>query len=135
MVRHWRQEEFYPFTPMIQLCSPHCPGCRAVPGPLPVGVVTGQGRVLHFQAEQIHALPDEVAQDVIAHELAHVLQYAEGDFDNMSKFEAELGADEMIEWWGFDSESLDRWALDTGRTKLIEVTPEEFFERLFTHGR
>ncbi len=81
-------------------------------------------------------MPDDVLQDLIAHELAHVLQDAEGisiiggDEDDRPvsanadrtkiyyEEDIELDADLLIEYWGFDPESIDRWALSTGRVTL-----------------
>jgi hypothetical protein len=82
-------------------------------------------------------MPDVVVQDLVAHELAHGVQnangircereHSDGRADYVCEdgspfggnFEIELDADEMMDFWGFDSESVDRWALAAGITKVI----------------
>jgi hypothetical protein len=77
-------------------------------------------------------MPDDVVQDLVAHELAHGVQYAhgirgereysDGEVDWVRKdgswfggtSEIELDAELMTDAWGFDSESVDRWALAAG---------------------
>ena len=39
---------------------------------------------------------------------------------------AEMEADAMIETWGFDAESIDRWHVETGRVQVLPDTPENF---------
>jgi hypothetical protein len=82
-------------------------------------------------------MPDDVVQDLVAHELAHGVQYAYGircvreyrdgraDFvcadgsPRGGRLDIELEADEMMDDWGFDSDSVDRWAIAMGITKVI----------------
>jgi hypothetical protein len=97
-----------------------------------------RGEVYHFRSEYVDAMPDDVVQDLIAHELAHGVQYADGircvrqysdgraDFvcadgsPRGGRLDIELDANEMMDCdWGFDSESVDRWALAAGITKVI----------------
>ena len=84
-------------------------------------------------------MPDDVIQDLIAHELAHGLQdadgirctrvYSDGRAVYVSKdgsyfgcrIEIEEDADYTILGWGFDPDSIDRWALEVGISKVIEV--------------
>jgi hypothetical protein len=76
-------------------------------------------------------MPDDVVQDLVGHELAHGVQFARGirerkcsdgqavyvledgslfgDTDKM-----ELDADTMIRSWGFDPDSVYRWAAAAG---------------------
>ena len=102
-------------------------------------------------------MPDDVVQDLIAHELAHVMQrqegvvcvkeYSDGRADWVDRdgnwwggnFEIEWDADERMVIWGFDPESIDRWSLATGRKKVIQLEGPEgrakVFARLERHGR
>jgi hypothetical protein len=70
-------------------------------------------------------MPDAVVQDVIAHELAHVVQDAAGPQKRFgyepSPEELEEEADDMMEGWGFKSRSPDEWAADISLAKRIEV--------------
>jgi hypothetical protein len=111
------------------------------------------GHRLRFRSKYVDAMPDDVFQDVIAHELAHVLrqaegvrcirEYADGRAHYVDRnghlfggnFEIELDADELMTRWGFDPESVDRWSLATGLTKVVEADLATVFRRLDRHGR
>jgi hypothetical protein len=111
-----------------------------------------------FRADHVDAMPEDIVQDLVAHELAHGIQAAAGircirqhddgsaDFIDRNGvfwgglFELELDADDTMRDWGFDPESIDRWSLATGRTKVIEFhDPMEglkaSFERMYRTGR
>jgi hypothetical protein len=72
------------------------------------------GHRLFFHAPSMDALPDNIVQSIIAHELAHVCQSANGD-DRVPVEELgvidplEIDADEIIDDWGFDADSVDIW--------------------------
>jgi hypothetical protein len=104
---------------------------------------------MRFRSTTVDAMPEDVVQDLIAHELAHVVQFARGircvrvtsrgiaTFQQRDgscyggNYEIEQDADESISSWGFDPESLDHWALATGRSKVIEVeSPRAYFMAL-----
>jgi hypothetical protein len=92
-----------------------------------------------FRAEYVEAMPNDIVQDLVAHELAHGLQSARGircirEHDHRSaefvdcdghcfggQYDIEVDADRTLSLWGFDPESFDRWALDVGITKVIDV--------------
>jgi hypothetical protein len=111
-----------------------------------------RGHRLRFAAQSVDAMPDAVVQDLVAHELAHVLQNALGLFvirrpeedsdlfgyPNGAVFgvwEMETEADDWIEDWGFDHDSIDDWALETGRARVREVSLEEYLEHKIRFGR
>ncbi len=115
---------------------------------------TKLGHELKFSAKEADDMPDDVLQDLIAHELAHVLQSADGircvkqypdgraDFVNSKgdywggNVEIEDGADCEMSIWGFDPDSIDKWCLATGRTKLLG--PEHtgrVLSQILRHGR
>ena len=83
-----------------------------------VAAVTRRGFAMHFGAELFDAMPPNVAADVIAHELAHVYEFARGVDDE--PLDAELAADALMDEWGFDADSIDRWMLATGRVKVVK---------------
>jgi hypothetical protein len=112
-----------------------------------------------FRAKTIAKMPDVVVQDVVAHELAHVYQKANGirpagqhrggavDYVDRhgdywgGKPEIEEDADWTAGLWGFDSDSIHRWYCDTRgiiERPLSEITPEELmkcFRRIERYGR
>ena len=98
------------------------------------------GYELMFAAEDVADMPDSVAQDLIAHELIHVLQASYGirarrntssDGPTIYEhkdgsiwgdvFQIEEDADATMEAWGFDPESIDEWAIRTGRARVETV--------------
>jgi hypothetical protein len=84
----------------------------------------GSGHTLRFDSNAVAQMPDNVVQDLVAHELAHVVQLALGfkkvvDQDGIESWrkdgrywgtvdDLEREADEMIDRWGFDPGSLHR---------------------------
>jgi hypothetical protein len=66
------------------------------------GQVTSRGYQIRFNAEAFSFLPEEVARFVIAHELAHVFQKAEGKRPGgANEVENEADADSIAERWEF----------------------------------
>jgi hypothetical protein len=120
--------------------------------------VTRCGHQMWFGSDAVASMPDEVAQDLIAHELAHVVQgvqgirctketsrgratyaYPDGSYFG-TRIESEEAADEMMGRWGFDPWSSNRWSLETGRSKIIEIedTPaarKRYLARRERYGR
>jgi hypothetical protein len=111
------------------------------------------GHRMRFRPIDVDVMPADVVQDLIAHELAHVLQDvygikcisvddegimtyidANGDYFGCLR-EIEADADGAMDGWGFDHESIDRWSLAIGRTKVVEITADEAYRRLMLHGR
>jgi hypothetical protein len=78
-------------------------------------------------------MPEDIVRDIIAHELAHVYQFALGmrygpegprseqEFvgvdgeDRGDVVDIENRSPEIMSNWGFDPKSLNRWAISTGR--------------------
>jgi hypothetical protein len=121
-------------------------------------VTRERGHQYEFRSKYVDVMPDDVVQDLVAHELAHGIQWANGirlerqysdgravyaceDGSPFGgKFELELDADEMMNFWGFDSESVDRWALAAGITKVTTFADsrkalEAMFRRMDRKGR
>jgi hypothetical protein len=70
------------------------------------------GLELFFCAEAVAAYPDELVRGIVAHELAHVLQWASGcDMVGVDAEEWEMDADELVEDWGFSATAMDEWDL------------------------
>lgn len=84
-----------------------------------LGMVHREGHMIHFWTKIVAAFPDELVRDLIAHELAHVHQFACGwDFDD--SYEREEEADRRGELWGFSSTAMDEWMLEHGHTRVID---------------
>jgi hypothetical protein len=155
LLAYWKDNEGIALgctlPPTIELLPRACLGRRTF------GICKRRGHLLQFAAEHFDRMPDDVVQDVIAHELAHAYQDARGihlersyrdgreDFHRDGeywggRYEIETDADEHIEWWGFDADSVDRWSLEAGITKVVEPKdPRAAFlkeiARLFRLGR
>jgi hypothetical protein len=65
--------------------------------------VFGKGYLMRFRSRTVDQIPDEVAQILIAHELAHVFQYATGLLERFgcepSSEMLEEDADELVKSW------------------------------------
>jgi hypothetical protein len=71
----------------------------------------------------VEAYPDEIVRDLIAHEMAHVLQHARGlNMREADAYDIEVDADQLVDWWGFSSTSMDEWDLEHGVTRRIDPT-------------
>jgi len=76
------------------------------------------GHSLYFYAPVVDAMPTIHVEELIAHELAHVIQYATGEEPRTDTTKprmldaTENGADGYMEYWGFDSEAMDDWLRD-----------------------
>ncbi len=143
-LKFWRTEDsmksLVPFSPHIELIEDWSHDGKKPP----FGVVSRDGHMLRFCSKYFDQMPDNVACDVIAHELAHVSQNVSGSqirvadngsiyFEYPDGYKSTLGeeeeeADSRMDWWGFDPESVDRWALEAGITK----TTNDFGEWLKT---
>jgi hypothetical protein len=85
------------------------------------------GHGLRFCSTDVDKTPDDVVRDIIAHELAHVRQFALGmryglegpwgmefigvdgeKWGDIIDIDIEEGAAEIMGYWGFDPGSLDR---------------------------
>jgi hypothetical protein len=91
-----------------------------------VGLASHFGHKLRFRADLVNRMPDAVAEDLIAHELAHAFQAATGirplessngtaifsglNGELWEEHTLEYHADVIAEEWGFDTNSVDRWA-------------------------
>ena len=98
------------------------------------------GHIMRFWHVRFDVMPDDAAQSVIAHELAHVLQHANG-FDNHFGCDdppqglVEEDADEIMDAWGFDPFAADEWAASVGIAKLIRTESlEEVMHHLYGPG-
>jgi hypothetical protein len=135
LLAHWRSHHLW--SPEVGLTrSPFIPR-RAH------GCVNRLGHRLLFRARSIARMPDDVAQDLIAHELAHVCQSARGircareyrdgraDYvDGRGEFwggnlEIEQDVDWEIWCWGFDLDSIDEWWKTAGWGKKVEYKDEQ----------
>lgn len=87
-------------------------------------VTSAAGFKLSFNAVLFGDMPDDVACNLIAHELAHVCQWAwRTDHEQpvgADPEEAEEEADDITTDWGYPPEMFDDWALTTGRARVIE---------------
>lgn len=120
MVKHWRKSE--PawaiqglWSPTIQLTDDWEFSDRSVRQPKEVAACGRNGHSLYFYAPLVDAMPVVHVQELIAHELAHVVQYGIGEPPSTDRSvprwsdDSELEADEMMELWGFDCWAMDEW--------------------------
>lgn len=74
------------------------------------GHVAVEGWVMRFLGPLFDRIPAELAAGIIAHELAHVAQWAIGDMDRNADGEwHEIQASEWARAWGFPVEEIDIW--------------------------
>jgi hypothetical protein len=128
-----------------------------IQGPRVLGMVDHFGHRFQFRSKYVDKMPDDVVQDLIAHELTHGLQsalgihcirkYADGRADFAyrdgtyfgGKLEIEEDDDFRMELWGFDPWSIDRWMLAAGISKVIDVDDPKkrmaVLRRIMNHGR
>lgn len=124
MVAHWRKGQ--PRYAIQGLWSPTIHLTRSWEfsrwdwrKPKDLGACGSGGHSLYFYAPVVDAMPTKHVQELVAHELAHVVQYATGDLPRSGSmmdrtipriFDAiENIADEYMEWWGFDADAMDDW--------------------------
>ena len=135
MLHFWRTGGKYGFamSPTINLVAYSPYGRKAF------GVVDHCGHRLQFWAKRTDMMPSDVLEDLIAHELAHVLQDAAGircvkaysDGRTVNAYpdgtlfggnqEIEEDADLVMSRWGFNPESIDDWSRATGLNKTKQL--------------
>jgi hypothetical protein len=73
------------------------------------------GHCLFFYAPVVDAMPVQHVEELVAHELAHVVNKASGDMLQTDRTQprwndpSEEIADEIMQTWGFDPYAMDRW--------------------------
>lgn len=120
MVRHWRRSE--PiwaiqglWSPTIQLTEYWELSDQSVRQPKDLAGCGRNGHSLYFYAPLVDAMPAQHVQELIAHELAHVVQYAIGEPPHSDRTlprwcdQTEIIADEIMELWDFDPWAMDKW--------------------------
>jgi hypothetical protein len=141
VLKHWRESDlsFVNYSPQIELVDFWSQ--RMVEAGLggDKAAVFCLGHRLVFWTKIVDAYPDDLVRDLIAHELAHVYQWAIGcDLDEMEPMLCESEADLLVETWGFSSTAMDEWDLEHGVNhvpdleKMSEAEREEFLERQWT---
>jgi hypothetical protein len=75
--------------------------------------------LLRFWHPIIVAYPDALVRDLVAHELAHVVQRAIGQ-EFPDKYECEMDADWRVEDWGFSATAMDDWDRVHGLTRVFQ---------------
>lgn len=124
-VKHWREDPF-PFqqglwSPLIELAADWELSDRCWRQPKDMGVCGRNAHSLYFYQPLVDALPPQHVSELIAHELAHVVQYAKGWIERNSVDapndrstprlfdDNEIAADEIMEEWGFNPDGLEEW--------------------------
>ena len=80
------------------------------------------GHSILFLASIVDVLPEEHVAELIAHELAHVWLIAGGQEDASNKSlhrwddPVEIAADEVMDYWGFEPDSIDDWLMRNRET-------------------
>jgi len=121
MVGHWRKSQPLSaiqmvWSPLICLCNEWELSDETWRQPKDAGVCGHNGHTLYFYAPLVDAMPPQHVGELIAHELAHVVQYANGEIDfrvgrpiDRNYDDTENYADDIMEDWGFDSVAMDKW--------------------------
>jgi hypothetical protein len=78
---------------------------------------------IRFWSRIVAAMPDALVCDLIAHELAHVFQWASGRnlSEEVDTYTVEENADWLVERWGFSSHAIDEWERAKGITKVVDL--------------
>jgi hypothetical protein len=124
VLKHWSTDPFpyQLFKPSIELLAGWSSRDRGRGLRGTWGCSSHHGHTVRFWTRIVAAFPDHLVQDLIAHELAHVDQWAAGwDLNEMDPFEVEEAADWMVENWGFSATAMDEWAREQGVTKPINL--------------
>jgi hypothetical protein len=131
MLRHWHEERrgiggFWgtPTTsPTIELLSGWFPTesslWEAMDGmpeaEQPLAQVFGGGHTVRFWSTAVDDMPDDLARRLIAHELAHVHQFACG----RSGVDCEADAEQLACSWGYPGGTIREWAAG-GRSRRTD---------------
>jgi hypothetical protein len=87
-----------------------------------MAVCSRSGCRLRFWSRIVAAMPDDLVCDLIAHELAHVFQWASGwNLIEEDSYSVEEHADSLVELWGFSSDAIDEWARAEGITNVVDL--------------
>jgi hypothetical protein len=91
--------------------------------PKEVGHTFARGHLLRFHAPQVDRMPVGVAECLIAHELAHAYQFANGIAEDLGPYETnsyewEADAEDTLTNWGFEDRIIDKWAEEVGLTHV-----------------
>jgi len=136
ILRHWRNGGVAPFSvgiplafsPLIELLSGWSKqevrrGGHGLRGTK--AMVSYRGHKLQFWSKIVAVYPDSLVRDLIAHELAHVLQSARGwDSWPADPVAEEEDADFQMQVWGFDDVAMDEWDRTHGVTRIIKIDPD-----------
>jgi hypothetical protein len=103
--------------------------------------VFARGFVMRFHAQSVALMADSVLGDLIAHEVAHVFQYA-ADWrvgapaqEEPDHALLEEDADGLVRSWGFSDTSIDEWGVQQGLVTFVEAgTDHELANFLFRPG-
>lgn len=119
MVKHWRTcpQFLRPgfWSPAISMAKDWAISDRVVRQPRDCAACGRCGHCLFFYAPVVDAMPVQHVEELIAHELAHVVQDASGDCSQTDRSEprwndpCEEIADEIMNDWGFDPWAMDEW--------------------------
>jgi hypothetical protein len=152
LLRYWRNHPRYGAwpSPFISIQSVTSEGRKNY------GLRRHYGCEFEFASKYTDILPENVLQDLIAHELAHALQcalgihcvrkYSDGRALYATRdggpfggnYEIEEDADLWMNRWGFDSESIDVWSLEAGNRKVVQISDGDFgriYDRMMRTGR
>jgi len=119
MVMHWRMcepfriREFW--SPYVALSDDWTFFDGARRHPKDIAACGHSGHVLFFHASVVDTMPAVHVEELIAHELAHVIQHANGEMPQTDRSvprcldDSESDADEIMEQWGFEPSAMDKW--------------------------
>jgi hypothetical protein len=126
ILRQWRTTPFekhlLTMAPAIELLSAwsNREPRRGLRGEM--GCCARGGCMLRFWSKVVEVMPDDLVCDLIAHELAHVFQWASGvNVLEEDSYLIEEDADILVKHWGFSADGIDEWARAKGITKVIDL--------------
>jgi hypothetical protein len=132
ILAHWRDGDHGTIFRQLLKSSPQIELVGSWPGRNnALACVKANGHHLRFWSQIVHRFPDELVEDLIAHELAHVLQGAIGrltyDADVNDDEELEEDANLKMESWGFDAYAMDDWFAEHCETPAVKDTATGVF--------
>ncbi len=127
LLHHWRTDMFrVPFLDGPEICLADTWYKRYGDGADAVGMCCHVGHNLFFHAPTVDVMPEPFVSELIAHELAHVFQYAYIPAEDIIQIDDDIleeEAHDLERLWGFDPDPTIEW-LNAYSKRTVEATPQ-----------